>query len=287
MGASGTGVMDTGPVDLRTAAAIEAAEARAWADLYAAAPAGFAEAAGLGTREVAGALVLRWAATGRRYFSRAIGLGVVAPATPGAIDEILDGYREAGITMFLLQALPHCRPAEYEQWLAERGLQPFDVQDRIMRDAAPPAPPGGRAGDHELVVQRVGTRDADEWAEFLQRVYRLDTGPWLQVLLDRPGWHQYVARKEGEIVAARAMYIGPDGMAWLGMDGPVPGIMTEDHEPDAAVCAAIVADGLARGARGFIADIEAPSAAMDTPAYESFARLGFRRPYARTHWAPA
>src|SRR2546425_4043073 len=108
MGVS-TVTLDMTPVDLRTAASIEAAEARAWADLYAAAPAGWAADAGIGTQEVGGALVLRWAATGRRYFSRTIGFGLVEPASRAAIAEILDGYERAGITMFLLQSLPHCR----------------------------------------------------------------------------------------------------------------------------------------------------------------------------------
>jgi len=107
-----TSVIDTSPVDLSAAIAIEGAEARAWNDLYAAAPAAWAEAVGLDTRGVAGAVVLSWAATGRRYFSRAIGLGVITPASAEAIDLILDGYEEAGISMFLLQSLPHCRPAQ-------------------------------------------------------------------------------------------------------------------------------------------------------------------------------
>src|SRR5213593_1606186 len=124
-----TTVLDTSPVDLRTAAAIEAAEARAWTDLYAAAPAGWAADVGVGTQEVGGALVLRWAATGRRYFSRAIGLGLVEPASRAAIGEILDGYGRAGITMFLLQSLPQCRPVHYESWLREFGLETFDAQD--------------------------------------------------------------------------------------------------------------------------------------------------------------
>jgi hypothetical protein len=80
------------------------------------------------------------------------------------------------------------------------------------------------------------------------------------------------------------MFIGPDGAAWLGMDAPVPGVMSDDYEPDAALCAHIVADGLQRGATSFLADIELPSPEMDTPAYDYFARLGFRRPYVRTHW---
>jgi hypothetical protein len=133
-------------------------------------------------------------------------------------------------------------------------------------------------------VERVDETTLAEWAEFLQRVYRLDTGPWLPELIGRPGWHQFIAREGGEIVGARGMFVGPDGIAWLGMDGPVPGVQHDDYEPDAAICEFIVEYGLAHGARGFIADIEAPSERMDTPAYKYFGRLGFRRPYVRTHW---
>ena len=273
-------MIDTSPVGHAEAAAIEAAEARAWADVYSAAPADWAAEVGLGFREVAGALVIQWAATGRRYFSRAIGLGVVEPASGEAIDEVLRGWEEAGISMFLLQSLPDCRPENYEELLRERGLEPFDAQDRVVRDGCPLEP----AGERQLPVERVTQATADEWAEFLQRVYRLDTGPWLQRLIGRPGWHEYVAREDGEIVAARGMFIGPDGAAWLGMDAPVPGVMTDDYELDAALCAYIVADGLTRGATSFLADIELPSPELDTPAYGYFARLGFRRPYVRTHW---
>ena len=55
--------------------------------------------------------MLSWAATGRRYFSRTIGLGVVSPASTEAIDDNLREYANAGITMFLFQSLPHCHRA--------------------------------------------------------------------------------------------------------------------------------------------------------------------------------
>jgi hypothetical protein len=285
MSAVRAAVINTAPVDRRTAAAIEAAEARAWSDMYAAAPAAFAASAGVSAREVAGALVLQWAASGRRYFSRTIGLGVQQPASAAALDEILDDYERAGITMFLLQSQPHCQPAGYEASLRERGLTPFDVQDRIVRGGEPAAAPRAARPDRRLVVERVNSGTAEEWSQFMQRVYRIDTGPWLPAFIGRPGWHQYVARDHGAIVAARGMYIGPDAIAWLGMDGPVPGVHFDDYEPDAALCDVIVRDGLALGAQGFVTDIEAPSPTHDTPAYEHFGRLGFRRPYARTHYA--
>ena len=275
--------MEARPVDPATAVRIEAAEGRAWVDCYTAAPLDFAAEVGLGSREVGGAAVLAWAASGRRYFSRAIGLGVARLATEEAIDEIIRGYDEAGISMFLLQSLPHCGPAEYEGWLHERGLEPFDAQDRVIRgsEASPPSVEVERA----LLAEPVAPETADEWAGFIQRVYRLETGPWLQRLVGRPGWHPYVVREEGRIVAARMTFIGGDGFAWWGMDGPVPGLMTDDYEPDAALCEFMVRDGLEMGVRCFLADIEAPSDAMDTPAYEYFGRLGFRRPYVRTHYA--
>src|SRR5436190_12265466 len=253
------------------AAAIETAEARAWADVYAAAPAAFRQAVGMDTTEIAGARVIRWTASGRRYFSRAIGLGVTEAATPDAIDAVLGWFDAHGISMFLVQSLPYCRPSTYDDSLRERGLEPFDAQDRIVRDARPlePLAQSGRG----IAVERVTDTTADDWSEFIQRVYRLDTGDWLPLLIGRPGWHQYIAREDGQIVAARGMYVGPDGLAWLGMDGPVPGLGTDDYEPDAAICSAIVADAPALGATRLLADIEAPSLAMDTPAYANFAAL--------------
>jgi hypothetical protein len=284
--------IETIPVDLATASAIESAEARAWADLYAAAPIEFAGQAGIGSREVAGALVLSWAATGRRYFSRTIGLGVTQPATPEAIDEIIAGWEQAGIEMFLVQSLPHCQPDQYDQWLQDRGLTSFDRQDRLVRDSTPlnDDPPG--SSDRKLTVARVTAETAQEWSEFLSGIYRLDTGQWLPGLVDRPGWYQYVAREGGKVVAARGMYLGRHGVAWLGMDGPVPGITTpipglstRDYAPDAALCAQIVRDGLTLGARQFITDIEAHSDTMDTPGYHYFPALGFKQAYVRTHYA--
>lgn len=277
--------IDTAPLGPRAVARLEAAEARAWADCYAAAPAAFAAGAGVSTRWVGRTLVLSWAATGRRYFSRAIGLGVVEPASEATIDDIVEGHRRAGISMFLLQSMPQCRPASYEAWLRDRGLEPFDAQDRVARGAEPPAASSEARGDRVITAERVERDTAEEWSDYLQVVYGLDTGPWLPELVGRPGWHQFVAREGGRIVAARGMFIGLDGIAWMGMDAPVPGLMTDDYEPDASLCAAMVTHGLERGARAFIADIEAPSAAMDTPAYEYFGRLGFTRPYVRTHWA--
>ena len=177
--------MDTTPVDRAAAAAFEAAEARAWQDVYAAAPAEFAEAAGLGSRFLGGTLVLRWVASGRRYFSRTIGLGVTEPATPEALDDVLDGYERLGISMFLVQSLPHCEPPSTRTGCASAASS--GSTGRIASCAARAVEPGGAAA---LPFEKVTPETADEWADFLERTYDLDTGDWLQRLIGRPGWHE-------------------------------------------------------------------------------------------------
>ena len=59
MSAGPAPTLDTRPVDAATAAAVEAAEAAAWADLVAAAPPAHAARLGLGAHRIGGVLVIR------------------------------------------------------------------------------------------------------------------------------------------------------------------------------------------------------------------------------------
>lgn len=270
-----------------SAAAVEAAEAAAWADLVAAAPPAHAARLGLTAGRVAGALVIRCPGGGfdRGLFNRTIGLGVIEPATRAAVSGIVAAFRASGARRFMLVSQPHCGPDGYEDWLRDEGLSPSGAWDRVTRDAAPlpPAPPQERG----LEVRPVDEGTVEAWAAFLAAVYRVDGEPWLRALHGRPGWTHRVVHEDGRLIGARSMYLPrPGALAFLAVDGPVPGVMTADHEPDAALCRALVARGLEQGAAGFVADIEAPSPARDTPAYAIFSGIGFRVPYTRTHHAP-
>ena len=285
MSAPATSAIDARAVDAPTAAAIEGAEVRAWSDLVAAAPAAFAARVRLRAEPVGRAVAIGCVGGGfdRGLFNRPIGLGVVEPATRESVRALLDGYRRSGARRFMLVSQPHCRPAAYDGWLRDEGLVPGGAWDRVVRGDAPASAPLDDEG-RNIAVEPVGHDRVELWSRFLADVYGVEAEPWLGGLHGRPGWHHYLAFERGRPVAARSMYLPAAGeLAFLGIDGPVPGVMTSDHVPDARICERIVADGLGIGARGFVADIEAPSAAMDTPAYPIFAALGFRRPYTRTH----
>jgi len=268
------------------AAAIETVEARAWADLVAACPPAHAASIGLRAWWRGAALVLQCAGGGfdRGLFNRPIGLGVVEPATRADVAAILARFEAAGVGRSMIVSQPQCRPDAYVDWLAELGLEARGAWDRVVRGGA--SLPAGAGGEttRALSVSPVEPDTVDEWIDLLVGVYRVDAGPWLRALWGRPGWRHYLAREDGAAVAARSMYLpGPGATAFLAVDCPVPGVMTADYQPDAAILARLVEDGLRLGASGFAADIEAPTAARDTPAYRTFARLGFTVPYTRTH----
>lgn len=273
-------------VTRETATRIETTEVHAWEDMYLAAPAEFARRFQLEILRNGALVLTRCKPIPFVHFNCVMNLGVDELASERRIDELLALYRSAGVTSFAIFHTPASRPAELPRWLEARGLRRRGGWDRVYRDdRAAPAPIV--SGNGASGVEKVGSSSAEEWADFIDATYGLPTKPWLLSLVERPGWHHYLLRRDGVIAAVRSMYVDRTGDAWLGIDAPVPGIMAPSFDLDQMLCRAIVGDGLASGVRSFAADIEAPSPDRGTPAYRNFAALGFRRPYFRHHYCAA
>ncbi|MCE7985281.1 MAG: hypothetical protein DYG89_29255 [Caldilinea sp. CFX5] len=265
------------------AAQLELCEVNAWRDMYAAMPADFAHQFGLEIRQVQQVTLTRCRQIPFVHFNCVKNLGMNTPANEALVDELIAIYRAADVQSFTFYHIPHCQPPALREWFEERGFHAQGGWDRIYRnnvdlDQARVQP------NEDFVVEKVTKATGAEWAGYIDTIYGLPTTPWLLALVGRPGWHHYLLRKGAEIVAVRTMYLHTDGMAWLGIDAPVPGLMAPSYELDLQLCRAIVLEGIALGARYFVGDIEAPTPQMDTPAYHNFAALGFQRPYFRSHY---
>ena len=62
--------------------------------------------------------------------------------------------------------------------------------------------------------------------------------------------------------------------------------MTASYAEDAVLVQALVNRGLSQGVESFVADIEAPAASRDTPAYGNWGALVFRCMYLRQLYMP-
>lgn len=264
--------------------AIERAEVNAWRDLYAAAPADFATKVGLSIVEDGDLAWTVCTTIPLIHFNCVKNFGVDSPATEGQLDRLLAQYREQGVLRPWFYVNPHSEPSKLKCWLEARGMHHLSGWERIFRDAKPlPGEPLFQMDG--VAVERVTAGTAAEWAGFIDRQYRLPTSPWLLALVGRQGWHHCMARRDGAVVAVRSLFIGPDGACWSGIDAPVPGIMAPSFDLDAMLGEALVRDGLAAGAKLFVADIEAPHLGRDGPAYRNYAELGFSIAYFRSHYS--
>lgn len=264
--------------------AIERAEVAAWLDLYDAAPADFAARHGLSIARDGDLVWTICTTIPFIHFNCVKNIGVDGPASEAQVDALLTHYRAAGILRPWFYTSPHTEPSRLRCWLEARGLQHQSGWERIFRDATPlSAEPLFQVDG--VSVEEVTPKTAAQWAGFIDSQYRLPTSPWLTALVGRRGWHHYMLKRDGAVIAGRSLFIGADGAAWSGIDAPVPGIMAPSFDLDAMLGERLVRDGIAAGAKLFVADIEAPHPERDGPAYRNYARLGFSIAYLRSHYS--
>ncbi|MDG4881333.1 hypothetical protein [Mesorhizobium sp. WSM4884] len=262
---------------------IERAEVNAWLDLYDAAPADFAARHGLSIARDGDLVWTTCTTIPFIHFNCVKNIGVDSPASEAQLDALLAHYRAAGILRPWFYTSPHTEPSRLRCWLEARGLQHQSGWERIFRDATPLAAEPLFSAD-DLSVEEVTPKTAPEWAAFIDGKYRLPTSPWLMALVGRKGWRHYMLKRGGAVAAVRSLFIS-DGAAWSGIDAPVPGIMAPSFDLDAMLGERLVRDGIAAGAKLFVADIEAPRPERDGQAYRNYARLGFKIAYFRSHYS--
>lgn len=272
--------LSTNP-DFELVRKLECAEEEAWQDMYRAIPPDFAARMGLSWQSWPECSLFMCQTIPFIHFNAVMAFGLKQNASPALLEQIIAAYAAQGIKQFWLHLTGFEQPEQLIPFLQARGFAESSRWERVYR--APQVLPETEPGSRNFVVERVTELNAVSWAGFIDKIYHLPNSPWLLELVGRPGWSHYLLSENEQILAARSLY-RHENSAWLGIDAPIPGLMTGDFEPDARLCETMVREGLAAGIQDFFADIEAPSARRDSPAYAHFARLGFAPVYHRINY---
>lgn len=194
---------------MHDAAMIEAerAEADAWLDLVAAAPAPFAAAIGLVAGRDDDGTWVRCKAITTGLFNRRFDI-----PRARSIDDIL-------IDEGLWLQLPEQR-ADDIATLRARGMieAPWPAWTKVVWPDLSRA-----AGAPEPNVGTVARDEALAWAQVIGHAHGLPpaAAPWIAALVERPRWHTLAWRNNGTIVSGAALFVD-DGRAWLGLGGTLP-----------------------------------------------------------------
>lgn len=207
--------------------------------------------------------------------NRAVGLGAAEPATERLLDRALDTLGEAAA---YVAVEPGARPAELEDWLAARGLEPGWGWMQLERGPEPPPP-----ARTDLRVRVAGP----ELGAALGRVLRIGFGlpeatePWLSLLPNAAGWTCWLAFAGDEPAAAGALYVEGDA-AYLGFGATLP-----EHRGrggQSALLAARIEHARAAGCRRLATETGERREWLPSNSYRNLLRAGLRERRVVRHW---
>ena len=259
---------------------LEEVECAMYADLYAAAPPDLAAAHGLGAERVGSELRLVLAAVDHPFFNRVMGVGLDGRLDDRWLDAQVARYREAGISRYMLQVLPHAESEALRAAFATRGLV-------RLRGWAKHIGPAGeiqtRPGD--LHVEPIGRDRAAYWATICAEGFSFPPAfvPWLEALVGRPAWFCYLAF-DGETPVGCAAYHARRDFATLTFAATRPAAQRRGAQ--SALIARRVADAAASGIRWIVTETDEERPDRPNPSTRNVVRLGFPVHFVRANWGP-
>ena len=257
----------------------DAIEARAMADLYAAAP----RALDCRVAAIAGATLLLAPRIPASYFNRVIGLGVFEPATEAALDAVVERFRSERVSDYWLHLNPVAQPKELAGWLSARGFAPPPRRTwaKFLRGPEPCA-----ARPTALSVRTAAPTDADEIARVVCSAYGLPAtlSSWFARLVGRDGWHFVMAESDSRLAATGAVFIAGT-TAWLGV-----GATLAEHRnrgAQSALLAARIAIAADAGCTVLATETGESIAGEPNPSLSNIRRSEFVQVCSRLNYAPA
>lgn len=267
-------------LDYQTAAAIETAEAEAFASMSKTVPAEYAHRNGLSAIEIGGARVGMFRALDHPMFNRAIALGMNEPATEAMVEDVLAMYHALGIQNFRINLSPAAQPAQLPEWLEARGMTVSGRTAKFYRGPETPA-----ECQTSLRIVRAGKDDALTFGAVMREGFGMPDliDELSRSMVGAHGWHCYLALDDQKPVACAAMFLTP-GAAWLGCATTLE--VYRGRGVQRAMLAQRIRDGLEAGCRLFTVETGMDTPESGNPSYRNMPRSGFHLAYARPSYKP-
>lgn len=267
--------------DLSLVRDLDAVEAAAYRDMFAAAPKELSSALGLATREVAGATLLMAPGLPTPMFNRVIGLGNAKQASDEDLERIAGGYREAGIESWWIHLSPGARPESLATTLGRRGftLPARKAWVKVLRDD--PAP---LAVDTDVEIRAIRTGEEQALGETLCAAFGMPASMagWFARLAVRPNWQAVVA-SDGRRIVGGGLLHRQDRFAWLGAGGVRP--EARGRRVHRALMALRIRLAIAAGQTRVTTETGEPVGDEPNPSLRNMTACGFARVFTRLNLA--
>lgn len=269
------------PTPQEIATICEFAEAEAMADVYQSLSPEVAQHFGARIERTGSAVVFIVQQIPEIMFNRVVGLGVKEPATEAMLDDILARFEKAGVKKFAFQLSPAVQPAdEMPLWLEARDIIRDDNWSKFYREAQ--MPPDIST---DLRIERVGMEHQEAFLQTLAVGYGLPDfmQVWFTNLMERPGWHHYMAF-DGDLPVATGVLYVKGNIGYLSFGGTLPSHRRRGAQ--GAIMSRRIRDAIALGCQHIVTDAQAETDDYSNPSVHNMQRTGFQLAYQRPNYIP-
>ena len=260
---------------------LDAAEALAYRDMFAAAPAALARSLGLETRELAGATLLIAPGIPVPEFNRVLGLGNGAAVSEAQLDAVAAAFRSAGVGSWWVQVSPAAHSSALIARLGARGFTPPKRRAWVKMSRGSDRPPAVACGA-DVRAPRPGELPA--LAEAVCAAFDMPAAiaPWLAALAARPGWRAAAAVLDGAVVGGGFLHLQGE-TAWLGASGVRAA--ARGRHVHRALMALRIGQAMEAGCALVTTETGEPVGEEPNPSLRNMRACGFSAAYSRLNYA--
>ncbi len=268
-------------------ALLEQVEAEAYADFQAAAPAAALAALGARQLRIGGGVALAMPEDTSGFWSKTIGLGFTEPITAQLLEQVIEFYREQGMSAARLHIAPDVLPADWSDICAKLNISRSEsVTVKLAGDIDTVSDRSAAAVrlDADLRVELVTAEQARDFAEVTWKAFGLPAKHQSEMgvgSIGRPGWYSFAIFESGKIVAAGSIHTFRNvGQLFGGATLP----RARHRGAQSALIAARVTAAREAGCARVTGDTGAERAGEHNPSLHNMQRAGLSVGYQRQNW---
>lgn len=261
------------------ACGLELAELAAWGDFYRAADPDLARRYGIRVEERGGALISVVGGTDVLALNRVVGLGLETAPDEADVDELVGEYARVGARRFFAQLSPTITDLRLIDLLRERGFRHYNNWVKLERDVAVDTP----RVETDLRVRRIGAGYARDFGDIVARCFGWpeELAGWVSALVERDGWHHYMAFDGESPVATGAFFVAEDH-AWIGFAATLPEYRNRGAQR--ALLARRIRDAERLGCGTLVVEAAEETDEKRSPSLNNLLAFGFRVAYVRPNY---
>lgn len=258
---------------------LENQEAQYWSDYYICCKSPLQEKLGVSMNIINGASCFAIAKTDRLAFNRVLGIGVDYEIKDQQLKEIINFYKQAGTSRFMIQVSPAAFPENSEELLLRNGFvrhnQWAKSYKKLENEIEIPKT--------DLSIENLELSNIEEFEKVIKCAFEFEYDSHLLIsrTYKKTGWKHYLARENGKAIAAASLFFCGK-VASLAIGGTIPEARGKGAQ--SLLIAKRLDDAFKAGCEYVVVETSEDLPDKQSQSYRNIIKAGFETAYLRPNY---